>query len=152
MKAKSAWAPAKAVSAISGVVTGGFAEASSQASDPLSGQIQSKPCSTYTHMPLFRASARLRYMHTSDEPMNSKYQKGKSVRETTYVSVQYESACSACTGWTCIVLLSRQTITCDGYVCRRERLLLSTVASASGPTACGLQLQRPSSPPLKPQP
>lgn len=68
MKAKSAWAPAKAVSAISGVVTGGFAEASSQASDPPSGQIQSKPCSTYTHMPLFRASARLRYMHTSMSP------------------------------------------------------------------------------------
>ena len=59
MKAKSAWAPAKAVSAISGVVTGGLAEASSQASAPLSGQIQSKPCSTYTHMPTFRDPARL---------------------------------------------------------------------------------------------
>ena len=33
-----------------------------------------------------------------------------------------------------------------------ERLLLRTVASASAPTAWGLQLQRPSSPPLKPQP
>ena len=66
MKAKSAWAPAKAVSAISGVVTGGFAEASSQASAPLSGQIQSKPCSTYTHMPLFRAFAGLASMHNCE--------------------------------------------------------------------------------------
>lgn len=66
MKAKSAWAPAKAVFAISGVVTGGFAEASSQASAPLSGQIQSKPCWTYMHMPLFRAFAGLGPMHNCE--------------------------------------------------------------------------------------
>ena len=46
MKAKSACAPAKAVSAISGVVTGGLAEASSQASAPLSGHSHNRPCST----------------------------------------------------------------------------------------------------------
>ena len=50
MNAKSAWAPAKAESAISGVVTGGFVEASSQASAPLSGHSHSRPCSTCTPM------------------------------------------------------------------------------------------------------
>ena len=160
IKAKSASAPAKAGSTISGVVTGGFAEASSQASAPISGQIHKSPCSTCSHAQSCHAPRQLRFHAATSMGSllaafyGNRVTSGQSPdNKTLGTDIASDLGSKARTKATHTGgLKAAMESTCDGCVCSLERLLFSTVASASGPTAWGLQLQRPSWPPLKPQP
>lgn len=161
IKAKSACAPAKAGSTISGVVTGGFAEASSQASAPLSGQIHKSPCSTCSHVQSYHAPCQLVF-HAATPGLcllaafyGNRVTSGQSPDNKTLCKLtvpQTRGLKHAPARHVQEDLCAATESTCDGCVCSLERLLVSTVASASGPTAWGLQLQRPSWPPLNPQP